>query len=208
MKNKMRVVLFTLLAVIVNVSISHGAIVKLKSGSLDFLKGQAEVNVEYNYDGMQVSKFANEQEYIDRKVAEFNAKVAGKGELWRQGWIGDRAGRYQPKFENLLNDYLAKGKCSLKFGSFKDAKYTLILKTTFTEPGWVGIGLIRQSSMISADAVFMETQNHTTLLATLAITKSPGFGAMGYDYDPAIRIQESYAKAGKELGIFISKKVK
>jgi len=175
---------------------------------LDFLKGETQVNVEYGYEGMRVSKFEHEQDYIDKKVAEFNNKEAGKGELWRQGWVADRAERYQPKFEELLNRYLADRKSNLKFGSFKDAKYTLVLKTTFTEPGWVGLGLIRQSSLINADAVFMETQNRATPLAALTITKSPGFGAMGYDYDPAIRIQESYAKAGKELGIFLSKKNK
>ena len=200
--------LFILASLLLTVNATFAAIVKLNSGSLGFLKGETQVNVVYSYEGMRVSKFEHEQDYIDKKVAEFNNKEAGKGELWRQGWVADRAERYQPKFEELLNRYLADRKSSLKFGSFKDAKYTLILKTTFTEPGWVGLGLIRQSSLISADAVFLETQNRATPLAALTITKSPGFGAMGYDYDPAIRIQESYAKAGKEFGIFIGKKIK
>ncbi len=82
------------------------------------------------------------------------------------------------------------------------------MKTTFTEPGWTGIGLIRQSAQIDAEAVFVETQNRATPLATLAVTKSPGMGAMGYDWEAGFRLQESYAKAGKELGIFISKHVK
>jgi hypothetical protein len=208
MKNNLLVVLLGVMAVMVGTSTGHSSIIKLKSGSLDFLKGEAQVNVEYSYEGMRVGKFEHEQDYIDKEVAEFNNKEAGKGELWRQNWIADRARRYQPKFEDLLNSYLAKEKSRLMFGSFKDAKYTLVLKTTFTEPGWVGLGLIRQSSLISADAVFLETQNRATPLAAITITKSPGFGAMGYDYDPAIRIQESYAKAGKEFGIFIGKKIK
>ena len=208
MKNKLPVVLLGVLAVMVGTSTGHSSIIKLKSGSLGFLKGETQVNVEYSYEGMRVGKFEHEQDYIDKEAAEFNNKEAGKGELWRQNWIADRGQRYQPKFEDLLNSYLAKGKSGLKFGSFKDAKYTLLLKTTFTEPGWVGLGLIRQSSLINADAVFVETQNRATPLAILTITKSPGFGAMGWDYDPAIRIQESYAKAGKELGIFLSRKIK
>ena len=208
MNKKLSIIVLGVLTALAGTSVGYGSIVKLQSGSLAFLKGETQVNVEYSYEGMRVSKFAREQDYIDKKVAEFNNKEAGKGELWHKGWVDDRARRYQPKFEELLNRFLTAGKSSLKFGSFKDAKYTLILKTTFTEPGWAGLGLIRQSALINAEAVFMETQNRATPLATLTITKSPGFAALGYDYDPALRIQESYAKAGKELGIFISKKVK
>jgi hypothetical protein len=201
-------ILLGVLATLAGGSVGFGAIIKLQSGSLDFLKGETQVNVEYGYDGMRVGKFEHEQDYIDKRVADFNKKEPGKGELWRQGWIGDRARRYQPKFEELLNRYLAEGKSNLKFGSFKDAKYTLVLSTTFTDPGWAGIGGIRQSSLINASAVFVETQNRATPQATLTITKSPGLGAWGYDYDPGMRIQESYAKAGKELGIFVAKKVR
>ncbi|HWN96764.1 MAG TPA: hypothetical protein VNT99_17175, partial [Methylomirabilota bacterium] len=71
---------------------------KLISGSLDFLKGEKTLNVEYTYDGLTVGK-GTEQAYIDKKVAEFNAKEAGKGEKWLEGWKTDRTKRYQPKFE-------------------------------------------------------------------------------------------------------------
>ena len=207
MRKKLSIILLGVLIAMAGTSVGYGAIINLRSGSLDFLKGETQVNVEYGYENMRVGKFEREQDYIDKKVAEFN-KEAGKGELWRQGWVNDRARRYQPKFEELLNRFLAARKSSLNFGSFKDAKYTLILKTTFTEPGWAGIGGIRESARIDADAVFVETQNRATPLARLNITKSPGLGAWGYDYDAGMRIQESYAKAGKELGIFLSRKVK
>jgi hypothetical protein len=68
--------------------------------------------------------------------------------------------------------------------------------------------MIRHPAQIDADAVFVETQNRANPLATLTITKSPGQGAMGFDWDTGYRLQESYAKAGKELGIFISRKLK
>ncbi len=208
MRKKLSIILLGVLIAMAGTSVGYGAIINLRSGSLDFLKGETQVNVEYGYENMRVGKFEREQDYIDKKVAEFNNKEAGKGELWRQGWVNDRARRYQPKFEELLNRFLAARKSSLNFGSFKEAKYTLNLKTTFTEPGWAGIGGIRESARIDADAVFVETQNRATPLARLNITKSPGLGAWGYDYDAGMRIQESYAKAGKELGIFLSRKVK
>jgi hypothetical protein len=181
--------------------------VELKTGSLDSLKQAKQINLEYVYDGMRVGKFDREEDYVAQKVADYNKKQEGRGDRWREGWIDDRAGRYQPKFYELLNKYVSGEKGDLQFGSFKDAKYTLILKTTFTEPGW-NVGIMRHPAFISADAILVETQNRTNVLAVITITKSPGNDAWGNDYDTGERIQEAYAKAGKELGIFISKKIK
>jgi hypothetical protein len=38
------------------------------------------------------------------------------------------------------------------------------------------------------------------------MTGVPGRGAMGNDYDTGFRIQEAYAKCGKETGAFLAKK--
>ncbi len=76
MSKKLSMILIGALAVMAGSSVGYGAIINLKSGSLDFLKGETQVNVEYSYDGMRVSKFATEQEYLDKKTAEYNAKEA------------------------------------------------------------------------------------------------------------------------------------
>jgi hypothetical protein len=207
MSKKLGIILLGMLTALAGTSVGYGAIINLKSGSLVFLKGETQVNVEYSYEGMSVGKFANERDYLDKKTAEYNQKEDGRGDRWRQSWVDDRAQKFQPKFEELLNRHLADRKSNLKFGNFKDAKYTLIFKTTFTEPGW-NVTIMRRPALIDGEAVFVETQNRANPLATLTITKSPGRDFMGYDYETAYRIQEAYAKAGKELGIFISKKVK
>jgi hypothetical protein len=207
MGKKLITMLIVVLTVMAGSSIGYAGIINLKSGSLAFLKGETQVNVEYSYEGMRVGKFAHEQEYLDKKAAEYNKKEPGRGDRWRQAWVADRAEKFQPKFGELLDRFLAIHKSNLRFGSFKDSKYTLILRTTFTEPGW-NVGIARHPALISAEAVFLETQNRAKPLATLTITKSPGRDFMGFDYDTGYRVQESYAKAGKELGIFISKKVK
>jgi len=207
MIKKLSILLIGALAMLTGTSVGYGGMIKLQSGSLDFLRGETQVNVEYSYENMRVGKFAREQDYIDQKVADYNKKEAGRGDSWRRTWVEDRGQRYQPKFEELINKYLADRKSSLKFGSFKDAKYTLILKTTFTEPGWNAF-VMRSPALIDAQAVFVETGNRANPLATITITKSPGRDVQGYDYDTGVRVQESYAKAGKELGVFLAKKVK
>jgi hypothetical protein len=196
-----------LASLLLTVNTSFAAMVKLTSGSLDVLKQETAVNVLYSYEGMGVGKSGSEKDYVDKKVAELNQKEVGRGDKWRQAWVDDRANRFQPKFENLLNKQLSGAKNPLTFGAHPDAKYTLILKTTFTEPGW-NVAIARRPALISATVLLVETQNQTNPIATLTITKATGMDAWGVDYDTGYRLQESYAKAGKELGILIRKKIK
>jgi hypothetical protein len=179
----------------------------LKSGSLDFLRQEKQVNVAYSYDGMSVGKFVREQDYVDKKVAEYNKKEPGRGDKWREAWVNDRAARFQPKFETLLNHHVAEKLKDLKFGADPGAKYTLLLKTTALEPGY-NVAISRRPALVSAEAIFCETQNRNNTVAVVSIEKATGMDFWGVDFDTGYRIQEAYAKAGKELGILIGKNLK
>lgn len=175
--------------------------IKLESGNLAFLKDATALRIKYVYDGMLVGN-TNEADYIKFKVAEFNKKEAGKGEKWLAGWINDRAGRYEPAFESQFTKYLDRKAISfIAIGN--DVKYTMILKTLMTEPGWAGWGIWHKESHIDVVATFVETANPDAVLATISVKNSPG---NGYDYDPAGRIENCYATCGKELGHFLRKK--
>ena len=178
--------------------------IKITQGDLGFLKGQTEVLVEYDYSQLAVGKFDKEEDYIAKKVAEYNEKKPGSGDEWKVKWEADRAERYHPKFEELLNSYTSKVNCSFNQTN-TNAQYTLILKTTFTEPGW-NIGISRMDASINVEIIFVETVNHDNQLAVITMTGVPGRGAMGNDYDTGFRIQEAYAKCGKETGAFLVKK--
>lgn len=178
----------------------------LQSGSLAFLKTERAVNVEYDYSKMSVGKFADEQAYVDERVSELEAKEAGRGEEWHRAWVDDRARRFQPKFETLLNEMVEQHDLSVRFGAYPEAKYTLLLKTTMTEPGW-NVGIMRSPAYIDATATFVETQNRQNPAAVVMLKRSPGADAWGFDFDTGTRLQESYAKAGKELGKLIGDKL-
>lgn len=178
--------------------------IELKSGNLDFLKGQKDIKVEYVYDDMAVGKFEKEEDYVNKKVTEYNEKEAGKGDKWAVKWEEDRGTRFQPKFEQLLNKYLVKSGVIVEQHN-NEASYTLILNTTFTEPGF-NIGIMRRPAFIDVEVIFVETENHDNILAKIVIKKSPGADAMGYDFDSGTRIQEAYAKCGKELAKYLAKK--
>lgn len=184
---------------------------RMQSGSLAFLKNQQNVNVEYRYDDLRVGvykkKSVPEQEYIARKVAEVEEKHPGTGEAWRQTWMQDRPTRFQPKFEELLNKQMEDRSQSLRFGHYPDAPYTLVLHSLFLDPGW-NAAIMMRPGLLTADANFVETQSHANTVASVRLENMTGMDAWGMAFDPDWRMQETYAKAGKELGILIYKKIR
>ena len=178
--------------------------IKLVSGNLDFLKGQKVLKVEYNYEDMYVGK-EKEEDYIKIKVIDYNFDEPGKGDKWREAWFNDRTDRFQPKFELLLNKYLKNSGVTIRPEN-EDAKYTLLLKTTMIEPGFfIGSG-IRKTTKINTEAIFIKTDNPDKELAKIVITKSPSSAEWARDFDVGYRIMKAYAKCGKELGKYLSKK--
>lgn len=184
----------------VNAGVVSAQKIKVESGSIAAIKSEKSINLQYDYSDFGVGKFKSEEEYLKKKSDEYNEKEPGKGDKFRAGWIGARKERYQPKFEELINDVLKKSGVSV--GNNPDAKYTLIVKTTFIEPGF-NIGIMKQAAYVSFEYIFVETANPTSVVAKLSQQKVPGSQVMGYDYDAGTRIAESYAKGGKMLGKFI-----
>jgi hypothetical protein len=177
----------------------------LKSGDVSVLAGQKMVNVEYDYSSFGVGKFATEKEYLEKKSAEYNAKEAGKGDSWKQAWVDDRKNRFEPKFEELFNKGL-EGKGISLVGGNSGAKYTLIVRTTFVEPGF-NVGVMRKNATVDFEFDLVETGNKSSKVAQMVVNKVPGAMVFGMDFDTGARLAESYAKAGKVLANYIEKKL-
>lgn len=180
--------------------------VDLRSGDVNVLSGQKTVNVEYDYSSFGVGKFATEQEYLDKKSAEYNAKEAGKGDAWKKAWVEDRKNRYEPKFEELFNKGL-EDKGITAVTARPDAQYTLIVKTRFVEPGF-NVGVMRKNAYVDYEIDLVESGNKSNKVAEIAMRNVPGGQFGGFDFDTGVRIAESYAKAGKSLAAFLDKKLK
>lgn len=176
--------------------------VKMVSGKLDVLKAGSKINTEFTYDNMGVGKFKTEEEYVNKKKAEYNNKEAGRGDRWADSWVADRKNRFEPAFNNLLGKH-----SELNPGAYPDAEYTLIFNTSFTEPGF-NVGVWRSNAYINGTAKIVETKNRNKVVAEFTLNKMPGRDVSGYDFDTGERIEEAYSKAGKELGQLIKKKMK
>jgi hypothetical protein len=194
MKNVLAIVLISLCA-----SVSAQKI-KLTEGSLGGLKGQTSIKTEFKYE-MSVGKFDKEDDYINEKKKELNEKEPGRGDSWEKNWKSDRPDRFEPQFRELF------AKHSEMSTAGDNAKYTLIFKTVHTEPGF-NVHVMSKPAYIDAEAWIVETQDPSKVVAKLTIAKALGRDVFGFDYETGLRLQEAYAKAGKELGGFIRKNAK
>lgn len=191
----------TLLLVLLSIGLtSFAQKIKLLEGDVSALKGQTEVKTEFQYE-MSVGKFDKEDDYIASKKKELNGKEAGRGDTWEKSWKSDRQERFEPQFRELFSKHSGISTVG------QNATYTLIFKTTKTEPGF-NVGVASRPAFIDGEAIIVETQNPSKIIARISITKALGRDVMGFDYETGARLQEAYAKAGKELGAFIKKNAK
>lgn len=179
-----------------------GAKVKLTSGSLASLKGKT-ILVQFDYSAMGVGKFKSEDDYINKKKAEYNEKEAGRGDQWAKAWKADRENRFEPKFMELITKYGEKS--GVKFVTSGTADYTMVVKTTFTEPGY-NVYVMRAPALINSTSTIKSNSGGS--IAVITVTKATGSTFGGYDFDTGVRITEAYALTGKVIGALFSKLLK
>ncbi|HMC85493.1 MAG TPA: hypothetical protein VKI61_08200 [Chitinophagaceae bacterium] len=180
----------------------HAQRISILEGDLSPLKGEKNINTEFTYENMAVGKFKTEAEYVDKKKDEYNKKEPGKGDKWAQAWVEDRQGNFDRKF----NDLFEKHSDIVVTSARKDAKYTLIYKTTYIEPGY-NIYVTRKNAETDAEVWIVETANPSRVIAKLEVKHAKGRTFGGNDYASGERIGECYADAGKYLGKFIKDKI-
>lgn len=167
--------------------------IKKLSGDAKELASETKLNVVFTYNGMSVGKFDNETEYIKTKKEEYNKKEAGRGDKWEASWVGDRKGRFEPQFTELFEKT-----SPFAIGNYADAKYTMLVNTTRTEPGY-NIYISRKNAEVDLEVEIIETASKRSVVK-YTVKNAPGRTFGGYDYDSGTRLEEAYATAGKHFG--------
>jgi len=194
----MKKIILFLAASFLMLSITNAQKIKVTDGDLSFLKDIAELSIAFEYpDNIKIGKMS-QQAYIDKKMADNEEKEAGSGEEWKEAYFADRSEHFEPMFMELFDKYT--GDLYIQQDD-PDYKYTMVVKTTFIEPGF-NVGISSKKAAIDLEISFIETANPDNVLGTITLKKSPGTA----HYDLGLRVGESYAKAGKELGKFLKKK--
>jgi hypothetical protein len=89
-----------------------------------------------------------------------------------------------------------------------DAKYTIVVRTVMTEPGF-NIGVMKQDPFCNFEISWVETATGK-VMAKGILNRVAGQKAFGgdFDFDPTNSIEESYAKAGKVVAKTMLKAMK
>jgi hypothetical protein len=194
-----------------------GQKVKLEDGDLSPLKSEKTLAFAFTYDSMMIGSSGHhppgphppgpghshgqqtETEYVAKHTEDYNKKSPGKGDEWAKAWKDDREALYEPAFTKEFE----------KYGSLQPdpkSKYTLVFKTTNTEPGF-NIGFMRHNAEISGVAWIVESANKSHVIAKISVINAPGGNFFENDYATDERIATAYSEAGRGLGYFIKGKL-
>ncbi len=179
--------------------------IKVEKGEMSSFIGITELNIEYDYSEMGVGKFKTEAAYIEKKKNDYNDDEPGKGDKWESEWHADKENTYQVQFEQMFNLVMLSAETGMRVGPSPDSEYTLIVKTTFLEPGY-NVGISSKRASINLEFLLVKTEDPGNVITLISMTKVPGSGLFGNDYNTASRIGEAYGNAGRELAQYIIKK--
>lgn len=194
--------LITLCILFSVLTFSHSQSIVMTSGTIDFIKGESVLQFTFSYDEMLVGKLT-ESEYVNKKTTDYNEKEAGKGDEWKKAWVDDRKERFEPKFLELFDKYM--GEKGITSGT-EGANYVIEINTDFTEPGW-NVGVMRQNASVDLTCKVKKIETGEQV-ASIRIRNASANNFWGTDFTSGYRVQETYAKAGRELAKFFIKKAK
>lgn len=198
----MKKAITTLLLLCCITTFSFAQSIVLTSGSIDFIKDQKIIDFSFSYEEMLVGKLT-ENEYVNKKISDYNKKEEGKGEQWKEAWYGDRKERFEPKFLELFDKYMSE--VDVAAGT-EGAQYRIEINTDFTEPGW-NVGVMRQNASIDLSCKVKNIETGEQV-ASIKIRNASANNFWGTDFTSGYRVQKTYAKAGRELAKFFIKKAK
>ncbi|MBO9693318.1 hypothetical protein [Chryseobacterium sp.] len=172
--------------------------INFEQGNFDFLKDQSEVNVQLVFDNaVYQEKNFTEAQYLENRKADITAK---KSEAVWNNWI------YQwDKFKTSeYLDYFLKGingkSKKVVFKGDAKTKYTLIIDAKWIYAGWYGGMIGSQEGKLTADLLFVETDNPSKVVMRLKADKIGGKQMnkeFAWEYG---RIAAAYEVTGKKLG--------
>lgn len=194
----MKKYLLLLLSALIFAGYTNAQKIKVTSGDLAFLKELAELNVTFEYpEDMKLGK-TTQDAYIKKKMKDAEKKETGAGEAWKESYYADRTEHYEPMFMQGLDQYTGD---LYVIQDDPDYEYTMIVKTTFMEPGF-NMGIQSKKSAIDVELTFIETANPENVVATITVLKAPGAAT----FDLGLRVGDAYFTAAQAFGRYVKKK--
>ena len=174
--------------------------IKILSGTPEDYKDASSYYIRFDYTDLGIGGYESETEYIAymREDAELRRKSADE---WEQKWINDRKSVYEPKFLELFSKH-AGSKIKIDPNN-KGQEFEINLHTQFIEIGF-NRNFKESPTYIN---VMVTICNVTGATEPLIISMKYVIGkeAMSSYSADFRRIEEAYAKCGKELARYMKK---
>ncbi|MCW3124986.1 MAG: hypothetical protein JWO03_644 [Bacteroidetes bacterium] len=202
MFNKLLLTLIFFVVTVLQFDLSASALyytASITKGDPKILKGQ-KLKVVFVYGGMMVGEM-KEADYVAGKVRDYNGKKTGSGDKWLAEWKGNRSSLFEPEFIKEFNYQGEKIKTSVQTAA-DDAIYTLVITTTYSEPGF-NAGPIARAARINATCEFKDVKGNTVVTMVLDNIASPTM--MNDDFETSTRFTECYVRLAKEVAKAIKK---
>jgi len=170
---KKNILMALLLVATIGVSAQNLAV-----GSLDFLNGETEISIAFDYSQLKISGQA-EKSY-----------ALLKNESWGTNWENAKKTAFIEKFIRSLNSELVEK--NLSFDNLPTAKYLATIKVLTLDNDW----------NMNTEVIFTR-QNESKTLAVLTLKGKAG--RFGSDTNLT---GDAMCDAGKKLGKFLAKKIR
>ena len=207
--------LVTVAVLVCATTVAFGQKTKITSGTFSELKDQKEVNIVFDYSALECvggapfsKKAKPEAEWLDEMRTKKNEKEAGTGDDWVKRWNTAKTEAFEPNFEIKIAE---EWKDAVVKRGLDNAKYTLVVRVLYTDPGYSIPGVSSADAWLSAGIDVVETGSDN-VISSLTMERIPGAsagkyipgigGAIAGAVDSATfekRLGESYEKMAKSF---------
>lgn len=187
----------------------HNLKIEILSGNPKYFKNAKNYHVQFDYSNLKIGKFEDEQSYIQYMMEDAEKRKVGSSESWLKLWNEERVNSYQPRFIELL---IKHSKYELDVDTiFKNQQYVLNLHTQFIEIGY-NKNTEKSPTYINVIVTIHKIgSSESPLIISMAYITGKEFAwvtLVNNFYSPEFRrIEEAYAKCGKELAIYMRNKI-
>lgn len=173
------------------------------SGNPEYYKNAINYHIRFDYSNLKVGQYADEQSYIDYMKDDAEKRKEGSSDIWLRKWYSDRNLVYQPKFIELFNKFSGN---KIKIDTvYKNQQFVLSLNTQFLEIGF-NKNFTKSPTYINVIATIYEpnSSEKPLIISMENVVGDEVFSSYSDDYR---RIEEAYAKCGKELAKYMLKEI-
>lgn len=175
--------------------------IEIQSGNPKYFKIAKNYHIQFEYSNLIVGGYADEQSYIDYMKEDAELRKKGSSDNWIRKWYSDRTDVFQPKFLELFNKYA--GNKIILDTVFTYQQYVLKLHTQFIEIGF-NRNFKKSPTYINVIVSISEVNGSgkPLIISMENVLGEEVFSSYSADFR---RIEEAYAKCGKELAKYMRK---